>query len=58
MTTTGRQLISTLTADGTMVLELQEKTFPEPTGNQVLVKMEAAPINPSDLFLMTSGRRP
>ncbi|MWV27708.1 zinc-binding dehydrogenase [Aurantiacibacter rhizosphaerae] len=55
MTTTGRQLISTLSADGTMVLELEEKTFPQPTGNQVLVKMEAAPINPSDLFLITAG---
>jgi len=55
MTTTGRQLVSTLSADGTMVLELQEKTFPEPKGNQVLVKMEASPINPSDLFLMTTG---
>ncbi len=55
MTTIGRQLVSTLSADGTMVLELEEKTFPEPTGNQVLVKMEAAPINPSDLFLMTTG---
>ena len=39
MTTTGRQLVSTLSADGTLVLELQERTFPEPTGNQVLVKM-------------------
>ncbi len=55
MTTSGRQLVSTLSADGTMVLELEEKTFAEPTGNQVLVKMEAAPINPSDLFLMTTG---
>ncbi len=53
--TTGRQLISNLTADGTMVLELQEKSFPQPTNNEVLVKMEAAPINPSDLFLMTTG---
>ncbi len=55
MTTTGRQLISTLNSDNTMVLSLEEKTFPEPKGNQVLVKMEAAPINPSDLFLMTTG---
>ncbi len=54
-TTTGRQLISTLDADGKMALELKEKTFSQPTGNQVLVKMEAAPINPSDLFLMTAG---
>ncbi|WAT18819.1 zinc-binding dehydrogenase [Aurantiacibacter sp. MUD11] len=55
MTTTGRQLVSTLTADGKLVLELQEKDFPAPAGNQVLVKMEAAPINPSDLILMTTG---
>ncbi|RJY08189.1 zinc-binding dehydrogenase [Aurantiacibacter aquimixticola] len=55
MTTTGRQLVSTLSQDGTLVLELQEHDFPEPTGNQVLVRMEAAPINPSDLFLMTTG---
>jgi NADPH:quinone reductase-like Zn-dependent oxidoreductase len=55
MTTTGCQLISTLQANGTMVLELEEQAFPAPTGNQVLVKMEAAPINPSDLFLMTAG---
>ncbi|MEL1249789.1 zinc-binding dehydrogenase [Aurantiacibacter gilvus] len=53
--TTGRQLISTLTADGQLTLELEEKDFPDPTGNQVLVKMEAAPINPSDLILMTTG---
>ncbi len=53
--TTGRQLMSTLTADGTLTLALEEREFPEPTGNQVLVKMEAAPINPSDLFLMTTG---
>ena len=55
MTTTGRQLVSTLTADGKMILGLEDKEFPAPTGNQVLVKMEAAPINPSDLFLMTAG---
>ncbi|RPF72326.1 alcohol dehydrogenase catalytic domain-containing protein [Aurantiacibacter spongiae] len=55
MTTTGRQLVSTMNADNTMTLELVEREFPEPKGNQVLVRMEAAPINPSDLFLMTTG---
>ena len=55
MATTGRQLASTLAADGTLTLELVDKTFPQPTGNQVLVRMEAAPINPSDLFLLTTG---
>ncbi|KLE35166.1 alcohol dehydrogenase catalytic domain-containing protein [Aurantiacibacter luteus] len=55
MTHTGRQLTSTLTADGTQVLEVRERDFPAPTGNQVLVRMEAAPINPSDLALMTAA---
>src|SRR6056297_2200002 len=55
MTTTGKQLFTTLNADGKLTLELSDQTFPEPTGNQVLVKMEAAPINPSDLAILTSA---
>jgi NADPH:quinone reductase-like Zn-dependent oxidoreductase len=51
--TAGKQLFSTL-ADGKLTVEIVETTFPEPTGNQVLVKMEAAPINPSDLAILTS----
>lgn len=55
MTTTGNQVFTTLSADGKLTLEISEETFPEPTGNQVLVKMEAAPINPSDLAILTSA---
>jgi len=55
MGTTGRQLRSTLDADGVLTLEMVEQVFAQPTGNQVLVRIEAAPINPSDLFLLTSG---
>jgi NADPH:quinone reductase-like Zn-dependent oxidoreductase len=55
MTTTGRQLFTTLTQDGTLTLEIAESEFPDPTGNQVLVKMEAAPINPSDLAILTGA---
>ncbi|MEP1471676.1 MAG: NADH oxidase [Halieaceae bacterium] len=51
--TTGKQLFSTLEA-GKLTVELAETTFDDPTGNQVLVKMEAAPINPSDLAVLTS----
>ena len=53
--TTGKQLFTTLTADGNLTLEISEESFPEPTGNQVLVQMEAAPINPSDLAILTSA---
>ncbi len=54
MTTTGKQLFSTL-ADGKLTVEVVDTEFAAPTGNQVLVKMEAAPINPSDLAILTSA---
>ncbi len=55
MSTTGQQLFTTLESDGTLTLEVAEASFPDPTGNQVLVKMEAAPINPSDLAILTGA---
>ncbi len=53
--TTGKQLFTTLDSDGTLTLKIEDVTFPEPTGNQLLVKMEAAPINPSDLAILTGA---
>ncbi|WP_432200901.1 zinc-binding dehydrogenase [Erythrobacter sp. W53] len=53
--TTGKQLFTTLESDGTLTVEIAESTFPAPTGNQVLVQMEAAPINPSDLAILTGA---
>lgn len=50
--TTGKQLFTTLAPDGTLTVEIGETDFPAPAGNQVLVRMEAAPINPSDLALL------
>jgi NADPH2:quinone reductase len=55
MATTGKQLFTTLGSDGNLTVEVAETSFPDPTGNQVLVKMEAAPINPSDLALLLGG---
>lgn len=55
MPVTGKQLFTTLTSDGTLTVAIEEVTVPDPTGNQVLVKMEAAPINPSDLAILTSA---
>lgn len=55
MSTTGKQLFTTLEASGSLTLEIAETTFPEPTGNQLLVQMEAAPINPSDLAILTGA---
>lgn len=50
--TRGLKLLSTLAEDGRLTVELVEDTLPAPTGNQLLVRVEAAPINPSDLGLM------
>jgi len=51
MATTGKQIFSTL-ADGKLTVEVAETRFADPIGNQVLVRMEAAPINPSDLAIL------
>lgn len=48
----GLQLLSTLASDGTLTAELVEQDYPAPTGHQVLIRVEAAPINPSDLGLL------
>jgi NADPH:quinone reductase-like Zn-dependent oxidoreductase len=52
--TTGKQIFSTL-EDGKLTVEVAETEFSNPGGNQVLVKMEAAPINPSDLAILTGA---
>jgi NADPH2:quinone reductase len=52
MTTTGLQLRSLVKDDHTLELSLVETEFPQPGPNEVLVRVEAAPINPSDLALL------
>ncbi|WP_176597659.1 MULTISPECIES: zinc-binding dehydrogenase [Sphingobium] len=50
--TKGLKLLSTLGEDGRLTVELAEETLPAPQGDEVLVRLEAAPINPSDLGLL------
>lgn len=52
MTFTGKQLTTQLDADGTLTLQLNDKTWEAPKAGQVLIKVEATPINPSDLGLL------
>jgi NADPH:quinone reductase-like Zn-dependent oxidoreductase len=54
MAITGKQILSTL-ADGKLTVEVAEARVADPEGNQVLVEMEAAPINPSDLAILTGA---
>ncbi|WP_411840340.1 zinc-binding dehydrogenase [Paracoccus sp. ME4] len=46
------ELRSTITADAQLRLELVPVTLPDPGPGQLLVRIEAAPVNPSDLGLL------
>lgn len=49
------ELRSTVTSQGTLELSLLDVAVPTPAANEVLVRVEAAPINPSDLGVLTAG---
>jgi NADPH:quinone reductase len=49
------QLRSLVTADQTVELFLEEAELPEPGPGDVVVRVEATPINPSDLGLLLAG---
>ena len=51
----GLQLRSTVTGEARVELSLAEVDVPVPGPAQVLVRVEAAPINPSDLGLLLAG---
>ena len=48
------ELRSLVTSQGTLELSLHEVPVPTPGDNEVLVRVEASPINPSDLGLLTA----
>jgi NADPH:quinone reductase len=49
MTFNGRELRSTISADGKLTLSLEDVVVADPGDDEVVVRVEAAPINPSDL---------
>ena len=49
------QLRSLVKSDGTLELSLVEVEMPSPGPNEVLIRVEASPINPSDLGLLFGG---
>jgi NADPH:quinone reductase len=51
-TPTSLQLRSLIRANGELEVSLQDVPIPEPTADEVLVRIEATPINPSDLGLL------
>lgn len=47
-----RQLFTTVTTDGRLILSVEPVAVPAPGPDEVVVQMQAAPINPSDLGLL------
>ena len=49
------ELRSLVTSHGTLELSLHDVPVPSPAANEVLVRVEASPINPSDLGVLIAG---
>jgi NADPH:quinone reductase-like Zn-dependent oxidoreductase len=49
------ELRSLVTSQGTLELSLHDVPVPSPAANEVLVRVEASPVNPSDLGLLIAG---
>jgi NADPH:quinone reductase-like Zn-dependent oxidoreductase len=49
------ELRSLVTSQGTLELSLDDVPVPTPAANEVLVRVEASPINPSDLGVLIAG---
>ena len=49
---TGIQLLSEVTSGGELKLSLARVAIPEPAADEVIVRIEASPINPSDVGLL------
>ena len=56
--TRSRSLRSTISSGGELRLELAERDVPEPGGSEVVVAVEASPINPSDLGVLLGAVAP
>lgn len=52
MTWIGREMRSTIDKNGTLVLSLDQVELGEPGDDEVVVRVEAAPVNPSDIGLL------
>jgi NADPH:quinone reductase len=56
--TRGRSLRSTISSSGELRLEVAERDVPEPVGSEVVVAVQASPINPSDLGVLLGAVAP
>ena len=51
---TSKEIRSTVTSEGNIEISIATVEKPTPSENEVLIKVEASPINPSDLGLLIS----
>ena len=49
-----KEIRSKVTSEGNIELSITQAELPIPSADEVLIKVEAAPINPSDLGLLLS----
>ena len=56
--TTGRQLQSRVTSQGALELWIEDVAVPAPKAGEIVVRIEATPINPSDLGLLLGPADP
>lgn len=54
----GLQIFSTVRQDGRVEIELADAAVARPSDDQVVVRVEAAPINPSDMIPLLAGGDP
>ena len=54
-TSTGLQVRSTIKTEGVLELSIVSVPTPEPQADEVIVRIEASPLNPSDLGLLFGG---
>ncbi|WOT06474.1 zinc-binding dehydrogenase [Shewanella youngdeokensis] len=54
MTDKNTQLTSTISEDNKLTLALTDIAIPQPSADEVVIRIEAAPLNPSDLAVMFS----
>src|SRR3981081_3943421 len=52
------ELRSKITSEGQLELWLEEMTVPKPAADELVVRIDAAPLNPSDLILLLGPAEP
>src|SRR5882762_10201667 len=54
----GLELRSKITSDGLLELFLEDTPVPEPAADEIVIRIEAAPLNPSDIILLLGPADP